>query len=473
VLKIIYELSFLQMKKWFQLLRQALSGSEESFTDGSINRAIFLLSVPMIMEMVMESLFAVVDIFFVSKISIEAVATVGLTESVITLVYSVAIGLSTAATATIARRIGEENMAQARRAIGQVILISLGISLPIAVVGFTFAGDVLSIMGADKKVIETGTIFAQIQFLSAPVVILLYSLSGALRGAGAAATAMRSLIIANVLNMILGPTLIFGIGFIPAMGVAGAAMATAMGRSIGVGYQLYALTRVNKALAFVWTDLKPHRETIVSMVKVAAGGTGQFLVSSASWIFLTRILAEFGSDVVAGYTIAIRVIMFTLLPAWGLANAAATLVGQNLGAKKPERAEISVWKCASYNLYFLVGLSIFMFIGAEMIIGWFSPNVEVIHTGKLALRVLCLGYGFYAYGMVIIQSLNGAGDTKTPTVLNLICFWLIEIPLAYVLSIFFALGPIGVFISVPVAESVLALLGIWRFRMGNWKTVKV
>ncbi|MBE9465169.1 MATE family efflux transporter [Dyadobacter subterraneus] len=461
------------MKKWFQLLRQALSGSEESFTDGSINRAIFLLSVPMIMEMVMESLFAVVDIFFVSKVSIEAVATVGLTESVITLVYSVAIGLSTAATATIARRIGEENMAQARVAIGQVILISLAISLPIAVAGFVFAGDVLSTMGADPNVIKTGTVFAQIQFLSAPVVILLYSLSGALRGAGAAATAMRSLIIANCLNMILGPTLIFGFGIIPAFGVTGAAIATALGRSIGVGYQLYSLTRVNKALAFVWADLKPHKETIVSMLKVAAGGTGQFLVSSASWIFLTRILAEFGSDVVAGYTIAIRVIMFTLLPAWGLANAAATLVGQNLGAGKPERAEISVWKCASYNLFFLLGLSILMFAGAESIIGWFSPNIEVIHTGKLALRVLCLGYGFYAYSMVVIQSLNGAGDTKTPTVLNLICFWLLEIPLAYVLAIFFALGPIGVFISVPVAESILALLGIWRFRMGKWKTVKV
>lgn len=461
------------MKKWFQLLRQALSGSEESFTDGSINRAIFLLSVPMIMEMVMESLFAVVDIFFVSKVSIEAVATVGLTESVITLVYSVAIGLSTAATATIARRIGEGNMAQARVAIGQVILISLAISLPIAIAGFLFAGDVLSVMGADPKVIETGTIFAKIQFLSAPVVILLYSLSGALRGAGAAATAMRSLIIANCLNMILGPTLIFGFGIIPAFGVTGAAIATALGRSIGVGYQLYSLTRVNKALAFVWADLKPHKETIVSMIKVAAGGTGQFLVSSASWIFLTRILAEFGSDVVAGYTIAIRVIMFTLLPAWGLANAAATLVGQNLGAGKPERAEISVWKCASYNLFFLLGLSILMFAGAESIIGWFSPNIEVIHTGKLALRVLCLGYGFYAYSMVVIQSLNGAGDTKTPTVLNLICFWLLEIPLAYVLAIFFALGPIGVFISVPVAESILALLGIWRFRMGKWKTVKI
>jgi len=461
------------MKKWFQLLRQAIQGSEESFTEGSINRAIFLLSVPMILEMVMESLFAVVDIFFVSKISIEAVATVGLTESVITLVYSVAIGLSTAATATIARRIGEGNPAQARRAIGQVILISLALSAVVATIGTIFAGDILRIMGADAKVIETGTTFARIQFLSSPAVVLLYSLSGALRGAGAAATAMRSLIIANCFNMILGPVLIFGVGPFPELGVTGAALATAIGRSIGVAYQLYSLAKVNKTLALVWEDLRPHRETIVTIVKVAAGGTGQFLVSSASWIFLTRILAEFGSDVVAGYTIAIRVIMFTLLPAWGLANAAATLVGQNLGAEKPDRAETSVWRCALFNLIFLVGLSVFMFTWAAAIIGWFTTDAHVIDVGQLALRVLCLGFGFYAYSMVVIQSLNGAGDTKTPTVLNLICFWLIQIPTAYVLAIVLEFGPVGVFAAVPIAESVLALLGIWRFRLGGWKLIKV
>lgn len=461
------------MKKWFQLLRQALNGSEESFTEGSINRAIFLLSIPMIMEMIMESLFAVVDIFFVSKVSIEAVATVGLTESVITLVYSVAIGLSTAATATVARRIGEGNPAQARRAIGQVILISLVISGIVALIGSVFAGDILRVMGADSTVIATGTTFARIQFLSAPVVVLLYSLSGALRGAGAAATAMRSLIIANGFNMVLGPILIFGVGPFPEMGVTGAALATALGRSIGVGYQLYSLALNNKTLALVWEDLRPHRETIVTLVRVAAGGTGQFLVSSASWIFLTRILAEFGSDVVAGYTIAIRVIMFTLLPAWGLANAAATLVGQNLGAEKPERAETSVWRCALFNLIFLVALSVLMLIWAESIIGWFTSESQAISTGTLALRVLCLGFGFYAYSMVVIQSLNGAGDTKTPTVLNLICFWLIQIPTAYVLAIVMELGPIGVFAAVPIAESLLAILGIWRFRLGGWKMIKV
>jgi putative MATE family efflux protein len=461
------------MKKWLQLLRQALSGSEESFTQGSINRAIFLLAVPMILEMVMESLFAVVDIFFVSKVSIEAVATVGLTESVVTLVYSVAIGLSTAATATIARRIGEGNPAQAKRAIGQVILISLAISAVIGSAGAIFSGDILGLMGADAKVIEAGTTFARIQFISSPVVVLLYSLSGALRGAGAAATAMRSLIIANVINMILGPILIFGVGPLPELGVTGAAVATAMGRTIGVGYQLYALAKANKILQLMWRDLRPHRETIATLVKVATGGTVQFLISSASWIFLTRILAEFGSDVVAGYTIAIRVIMFTLLPAWGLANAAATLVGQNLGAKQPERAESSVWRCAFFNLIFLVGLSLFMFVWAEMIIGWFTSEATVIATGKLALRVLCLGFGFYAYSMVVIQSFNGAGDTKTPTILNLACFWVLQIPLAYILAITFKMGPLGVFIAVPAAEAVLALLGIWRFKLGGWKTVEV
>ena len=459
------------MKKWFSLLRQALNGSEENFTTGSIKRAIFLLAIPMIVEMIMESLFAVVDIFFVSKISIEAVATVGLTESVITIIYSIAMGLSTAATAVIARRVGEGNPQQGRRAIGQVILISLAVSSITAFLGGFWAGDILRIMGADDIVIATGTTFARIQFLSSPVVILLYSLSGALRGAGSASTAMRSLIIANGMNMILGPILIFGLGPMPELGVTGAAIATVIGRSLGVTYQLSSLIR--SSLSFTLKDLKPHWATVKTIIDVAAGGAGQFLISSASWIFLTRILAEFGSDVVGGYTIAIRVIMFTLLPAWGLANAAATLVGQNMGAQKIDRAETSVWKCAKYNLVFLLSLSVFLMLGAEEIIGWFTNNPEAILTGKEALQILCLGYGFYSYGMVIIQALNGAGDTKTPTVLNLICFWAIEIPLAYVLAIVAGLGPIGVFASVPIAESILAMLGIWRFRLGGWKLIKV
>jgi putative MATE family efflux protein len=461
------------MKKWFQLLRQAVRGSEESFTEGSIDRAIFLLSVPMILEMVMESLFAVVDIFFVSKVGIEAVATVGLTESVMTLIYSVAIGLSTAATAVISRRVGEGEPGKARHAIGQVVVISLAISAVTAVAGFLFAPDLLRVMGADSKVIATGTNFVRIQFLSSPVVILLYSLSGALRGAGAAATAMRSLIIANGFNIVLGPLLIFGPGPFPELGVTGAALATAIGRSIGVAYQLFSLTKAKNALGLLWEDLRPSRDAVVHILKLAAGGTGQFLVSSASWIFLTRILAEFGSDVVAGYTIAIRVIMFTLLPAWGLANAAATLVGQNLGAGQPDRAEKSVWRCGMFNLIFLSGLAVIMFFGAEHIIGWFTSEASAIEMGIMALKAFCLGYGFYAYSMVVIQALNGAGDTKTPTVLNLICFWMVQIPTAYVLAIVLELGPVGVFAAVPIAESLVAALGIWRFRLGYWKMVKV
>ncbi|GAB3163639.1 MATE family efflux transporter [Telluribacter humicola] len=461
------------MKKWFKLLRMALDGSEQTYTSGSINRAIFLLSVPMILEMVMESLFAVVDVFFVSKVSIEAVATVGLTESVITLVYSVAIGLSMAATALVSRRVGEGNPEQAGRAIGQVILISLVVSVVMGLVGFLSAEHILRLMGASEEVIAVGTTYARIEYLSSPVIVLLYSLSGALRGAGAASAAMRSLWIANGLNIILDPLFIFGWGIFPEMGVTGAAVATTIGRTVGVGYQLYYLYKTTRGIAISRADFTPDRPVIAGILSIAAGGTGQFLVSSASWIFLTRILAEFGSDVVAGYTIAIRVIIFTLLPSWGMANAASTLVGQNLGANQPERAETSVWRSAYINMVFLVLVALLFYIEASTIIGWFNSTPAVVDTGVRALRVLCMGYGFYAFGMVIIQALNGAGDTRTPTLLNLVCFWLVEIPLAYILAIGLEMGPLGVFMSVPIAESLLALLGIWVFRRGKWKLVQV
>jgi putative MATE family efflux protein len=461
------------LKKWFQLLRLALDGSEQSYTSGSINRAIFLLSVPMILEMVMESLFTVVDVFFVSQVSIDAIATVGLTESVITLIYSVAIGLSTAATALVARRVGEGNADQAGKSIGQIILISVALSLLMGIPGYFYAGDILRLMGADASVIETGTRYAQIEFLSSPVIVLLYSLSGALRGAGAASAAMRSLWIANGLNIVLDPLFIFGVGFLPELGVTGAAVATTIGRSVGVGYQLYFLYTTRKAVSLKWPDFTPDWAHIGSILSLAAGGTSQFLISSASWIFLTRILAEFGSDVVAGYTIAIRVIIFTLLPAWGMANAAATLVGQNLGAGQPDRAESSVWRTAKYNMWFLVSLALLFFVAAEYIVGWFTPNPAVVATGVTTLRVLCLGYGFYAYGMVIIQAINGAGDTRTPIYLNLICFWLVEIPVAYLLALALEWGPLGVFAAVPIGESLLAVLGILVFRRGNWKLTSV
>lgn len=461
------------LKKWLQLLRMALDGSEQSYTSGSINRAIFLLSVPMILEMIMESLFAVVDVFFVSKVSIEAVATVGLTESVITLIYSIAIGLSTAATALVARRVGEGNASQAGKSIGQIILISLAFSLLMAVPGYLFAGDILRLMGADAAVTETGTRYAQIEFLSSPVIVLLYSLSGALRGAGAASAAMRSLWIANGLNIVLDPLFIFGIGFFPEMGVTGAAIATTLGRTVGVGYQLYYLFTNGKSVTIRQSDFVPDRAHIAHIISLSAGGTSQFLIASASWIFLTRMLAEFGSDVVAGYTIAIRIIIFTLLPAWGMANAAATLVGQNLGANQPERAETSVWRTARYNMWFLLSLALLFFVAAEPIVSWFNSSPAVVDISVSTLRVLCLGYGFYAYGMVIVQAINGAGDTRTPIYLNLLCFWMVEIPLAYTLALVLDWGPIGVFASVPISESLLAICSILVFRRGRWKLTQV
>ncbi len=461
------------MKKYLTLLRAALDGSEQSYTSGSIDRAIFLLSVPMILEMVMESLFAVVDVFFVSQVSTAAVATVGLTESVITIVYSVAIGLSAAATAIVARRVGEGRAKDAGQAIGQIILISLSISSVMAGLGTYFAGDVLQLMGAGPEVLATGTRYAQISFLSSPVIVLLYALSGALRGGGAAAAAMRSLWIANGLNMVLDPLFIFGLSFFPELGVTGAAVATTIGRSVGVSYQLYFLYSNKKAVAIRWPDFAPAWQVIRNILNIAAGGTGQFLISSASWIFLTRILAEFGSDVVAGYTIAIRIIIFTLLPSWGMANAAATLVGQNLGANQPDRAEASVWRSAKLNMFFLLGVAALFFLAAEPIVGWFSTEVVVVQTGVTTLRVLCLGYGAYAYGMVVVQSMNGAGDTKTPIYLNLICYWLVQIPLAYCLALWLGWGPIGAFAAVPVGETLLAILGIFVFKKGKWKLTQV
>lgn len=461
------------LKKYLKLFRASLDGSEQSYTSGSIDRAIFLLSVPMILEMVMESLFVVVDVFFVSQVSTEAVATVGLTESVITLIYSVAIGLSTAATAIVARRVGEGRAKDASQAIGQVIFISLSISIVMAGLGTYFAGDVLRLMGAGPKVLAVGTRYAQISFLSSPVIVLLYSLSGALRGAGSASAAMRSLWIANGLNMVLDPLFIFGVGFLPELGVTGAAVATAIGRSVGVGYQLYFLYSNKKAVAIRWPDFAPAWQVIRNILNIAAGSTGQFLISSASWIFLTRILAEFGSDVVAGYTIAIRIIIFTLLPSWGMANAAATLVGQNLGANQPDRAEKSVWRTAKLNMWFLLGVAALFFIAAKPIVGWFSTESAVVDTGVTTLRVLCLGYGAFAYGMVVVQSMNGAGDTKTPIYLNLVCYWLVQIPLAYLLALSLEWGPVGVFAAVPIGETLLALLGIWVFKKGKWKSTQV
>lgn len=461
------------MRKFFDLFLQALKGEEHEYTSGSINRAIFLLSVPMILEMVMESLFAVVDIFFVSKVNTDAVATVGLTESVLTLVYSVAIGLSTAATAIVSRRIGEKQHAEAGHAAAQVILVSVVLGVVIGLGGFFGAETILRAMGGSENLIASGANFTRIIFASSPAIILLYTLSGVLRGGGDAAVAMRSLWIANGVNMLLCPLFIFGWGPVPAFGVAGSAMATTIGRSLGVLYQLYALTKGNGVIKVLSSQLKADFTIIRNLISVSAGGTGQFLIASASWVFLTRILSDFGPQIVAGYTIAIRVIVFTILPSWGMANAAATLVGQNLGANKPERAETSVWRAAFFNFVFLAVVAVIFFVFSANIISWFNDDPTTVATGVNCLRIICFGYLFFAYGMVISQSFNGAGDTLTPTLMNLVCFWAIEIPLAYFLAKYLDLGPNGVYISVAFSESMLAVVGILLFRRGKWKTKKV
>lgn len=457
------------MKNILKLFVEAVRGKEYNYTEISINKAIFLLSIPMIIEMLGESLFAVVDVFFVAKIGINAIATVGLTESVLTLIYSVAWGISGAGTAIVARRVGEGNPEGAGLAAMQVIIISLCISVVVGTLGFVFAEDILRFMGGSDELIAEGVNFTRVIFASSPAIILLYSLGGVLRGAGNASKAMNSLWIANIINMSLDAILIWGLHF----GVVGAAIATSVGRTIGVIYQLYVLTQGKQQVQFNWRHIKPDFEVIKNIIKVASGATGQFLISSASWVFLARVLATFGSDVVAGYTIAIRIIIFTILPSWGMANAAATLVGQNLGAGKPDRAESSAWKATFYNMVFLLAVAIVFFIFADNCIRLFNGGEKVVEIGTLALQIICLGYLFFGYGMVLGQALNGAGDTKTPTLLNFICFWLLEIPLAYLLAKTLNFGPQGVFISIAVSESILAVLFIWVFKKGRWKTIEV
>ncbi len=461
-----------QNSKW-QLLRMAVAGTEQEFTSGSIDRAIFLLAIPMILEMMMESLFAVVDIFFVSKISEEAVSTVGATESFLTFMYSIAIGMSAAATAMVSRRIGEQNRAGAAEAAGQVVLIGLAFSLILAVPGYFFADDVLRLMTKDPAVAEHGQHYARIMFTANLPIFFLWMLNGVFRGAGDASTAMRALWIANAVNIVLDPLFIFGIGPFPELGVTGAAVATTIGRSTGVAYQLWHLFRVGKIVHVRREHLRPVWSLIRRLLDLASGSAGQFLIGSASWVFLMWILGQCGTNVQAGYTIAIRIIIFTILPAWGMANAAATLVGQNLGAGKPDRAEKSVWRTAVLNMIFMGIVGAVYMIWAPFFIGLFAQNLEVIASGSMALRIIAGGYVCFGYGMILTQSLNGAGDTKTPTLLNFIFFWLIEIPLAWLLALHWNWGESGAYWSIVIAETLLALTVIWVFRQGKWKTVKV
>lgn len=462
-----------KIKIIISLAKQALKGGEHDYTSGSINRAIFLLAVPMIAEMIMESLFAVVDVFFVSKVSVNAVATVGLTESVLFIIYSIAVGFSMAVTAFVARRVGEKEFKRAGDAAFQAIFLAIVVSVILGLAGFIYAEDVLRLMGGEEALISEGAGYAQIMYAGNMSIILLFLINAIFRGAGDPSIAMRSLWIANGLNIILDPLLIFGIGFFPEMGVMGAAVATTLGRSIGVLYQLYHLLSGSSVVRITMDNIVLRVKTIVEMIKVSAGGISQFLIESASWIFLVRVISTFGSEALAGYTIAFRVIVFTLLPSWGMANAAATLVGQNLGAKQPERAATSVWRTAKYNALFLVTVSLIFFLFAQPILSFFTDEPEVKRIGISALEIICLGYIFFSYGMVISQAFNGAGDTRTPMWISLVVFWFIQIPLAYWLSIELNWQSNGVFYSIAIAHSLYATVSILLFRKGKWKLIQV
>jgi putative MATE family efflux protein len=461
------------MRNFFKLLLESLKGEENNFTTGNINKAIFMLAVPAVLEMSLEALFAIVDVTFVARIGTDAVAVVGLTESVLTLIYSVAWGFSTAATAVIARRIGENRTQDASYAAGQVIVLSVIVAVLIGVPGFIFAENILQLMGASPSVIAQGLNFTRIMFVSTPVIVLLYTLCGVLRGAGNGSLAMQTLAVSNLANIILDPIFIFGLSFIPSFGVVGAAIATSTGRTLGVLFQLRQLTSGNGVLHIKSADLRPNFSVIWNLCKMGMSNTAQFLVGSASWVFLARIIASFGSEVVAGYTIAIRIVIFTILPAWGMANAAATLVGQNLGASQPDRAATSAWRASFYNMAFLgLVMVVFLFFAPELV-GFFTDNPLSIKTGVEALQIFSLGYVFYAFGMVLIQAFNGAGDTLTPLILNIIGFWIVEIPLAYYLANYTSLQTMGVYISVAFSESLMAVLAIIMFKRGKWKIQKV
>ncbi len=463
----------ISIKNIFKLIKTALKGEEKEFTTGGINRAIILLSIPMIAEMIMESLFAVVDVYFVSKVSINAVATVGLTESVLMIIYSIAIGLSMAVTAIVARRIGEKKFARAADGAFQAILLSLAISVTLGIVGFVLAEDILKLMGGDPDLIKEGVGYTRVMYAGNLSIVLIFLINGIFRGAGDASIAMKSLWLANGLNIILDPILIFGWGPIPAYGVMGAAIATTTGRSIGVLFQIYHLINGSSLIKIGIKNLVIRYNTVIEILKVSFGGIWQFLIESASWIFLVRVMSMFGAEALAGYTIAFRVIVFTLLPSWGMANAAATLVGQNLGAKQPERAEISVWRIAKYNTLFLVAVAVVFFILADPILGFFTDQENVQSIGRSALQIICFGYIFFAYGMVLGQAFNGAGDTKTPMLISLFVFWIIQIPMAYLLAVTLEWEGNGVFFSIAFAHSLYAIIAMVLFKRGKWKVVNV
>jgi len=454
-----------------ETLKEALRGSHQDFTEGSLKRAIALLAIPMVLELSMESLFVVVNVFWVAGLGADAVATVGLTEAMETIVFAVAMGLCTGATAFVARRIGEKNPEGASAAAGQAILIGLAFSVLLGFPAAIMAKALLGWMTPETRIVENGYGYTTIMFGGTYSILLIFLINAIFRGAGDAAIAMRVLWIANAVNLVLDPCLIFGWGPFPAMGVAGSAVATTIGRTVGVAYQFYRLFQPGERLTMHLRHLRPDWHLIGEMLKVSGPGILQYLIGTASWLLLSRIVAQFGAVATAGYTIAMRIIIFTILPSWGLGAAAATLMGQNLGAGKPERSEQAAWLCGFYNMIFLGLISIVFIFQSEPLIRIFTQDAEVVAVGQRALRLISYGYLLYAYGMVLVQAFNGAGDTLTPTLINIFCYWVFQLPAAYWMA--GRMGPDGVFLAITLTESLIAICGILAFRSGRWKKVHV
>lgn len=458
---------------WWAVVREALRGGRHDYTEGPIGRAIILLAVPMVLEMVMESVFAVVDVFFVAKLGAAAVATVGLTESMLALVYTLAMGLSIGVLAVVARRTGERDAEGAARAAVQAIVLGLFVAAPIAIVGLLYAPDLLRVMGASADVVAQGAGYTRVVLGGNVVIVLLFLINAIFRGSGDPAIAMRTLWLANGLNIVLGPCFIFGLGPFPELGVTGAAVATTLGRGTGVLYQLYRLTRGDARVTVLRAHVLPDASVMRTIVRLSGSATLQVLIGTASWVLIVRVMSTFGDAAVAGYTIGIRVLVFALLPSWGLANAAATMVGQGLGAGKPERAEQAVRLAGIYNMVFLGVVGALFVALADPIVAIFTRDPVVAPVAARCLRIVSYGFLFYAYGMVLTQAFNGAGDTWTPTWINLGCFWLWEIPLAWLLAVRLGLGPTGVFVAILVAFSTVAVVSWLLFRRGRWKLRRV